>query len=157
MRTNVINKGNININEDIKSFVSTSIGEEDLEVLSRISNGPNGFNISKIFPKNLIPQDIKSILNHKKEPLLISFYNVGWHDDKKFATKTYPWFIVYVLETHGNEFIFDIGKRGLKESVMLKEGDIYLINTQVKHRVKYQGDINDKPCSLLVFNTNIRY
>ena len=151
MKTNVIPKGNIKIDTINNRFVSSVITGEDLETLSRISNGPNGYNISKSFPPELKKY---SLVN--KAPMLISFYNVGWHDDKKFATKTYPWFAIYVLETNGGDYVLDMGKRGLKESIELKKGDVYLINTQVKHRVRCKSEMKDNPCSILVFNTNIK-
>lgn len=133
------------------------INKKNLDILSRISNGPNGYNISNNINKSHIPNNIKSIINNDKKPMLISFYNVGWHDDKDFATKSYPWFLIIVIEDYQkNNFQLDIGKRKNKSTTILKKGEIYLINTQLKHRVLYNGVYDNKPCSLLVSNTIIK-
>ena len=49
MKTNVIPKDHIKIDAGMEKYVSSIIIEEDLEVLSRISNGPNIYTLKKFF------------------------------------------------------------------------------------------------------------
>jgi len=154
---NLFNMKNIPIEKGLTKYVGATIVKEDLEVLSRISNGPGGYNISKIFPEEKLPDTLLKVLRKGKIPMMISFYHVGWHDDKGYATKTYPWFAIYVLETHNKDFYLEIGKRGKTESIKLKKGAIYYINTRIKHRVKYNGEVDGLPCSLVVMNTNLKH
>ena len=148
----------INIDSQLEFFEKEIISKkENIDILNKISNGPNGYNISNIFKKENIPFEYKNILDKNKPPMLISFFNVGWHDDKDFATKSYPWFLIIVLEDYEkNDFQLDIGKRKKRETTILKKGEVYLINTQYFHRVLYKGMYDDKPCSIIVSNTNIR-
>jgi len=156
MKKNLKELKEITIDLNIKKYLQTHLDNEDLNILSKISNGKGGFNISKIFPSKILPKYLQSILKPSKIPMLISFYHVGWHDDKNYATQTYPWFAIYVLETHNKEYFLEIGKRGGTESVKLSPGKLYLINTRIKHRIRYEGEVDGKPCSLLVLNTSFR-
>jgi len=147
---------NIKINDNIKKIINKNIDEDNLEILSRISNGPGGYNISSQISTDNIPSNLKNIYKNRENSMLISFYHVAWHDDKKFATKKYPWFLIIVAQTHGKEYYLELGKKlPNKHKVLLKEGDVYLINTQIKHRVSYKGDVDGKPCSVIVDNTII--